>query len=441
MKTFHGGIHPNEYKELTETLPIERCPDPAIAYVALSQHFGKPAKAIVKVGDSVQEGDLIAEADGFISAPIHSPITGKIKRITKHPHVLGVLMDTIIIEGDAAAPKKEWPRNALKETEVSKALLLQKVKEKGIVGLGGAGFPTVVKLMGKEGVNLDTILINACECEPYVNVDNRAILEQSARFIEGLSLLARVMNVTQIVIGIEDNKPEAQALLKKSLKSHGIIKLIKVKTKYPQGGEKMLIKAALNREVPRGGLPLDVGVVVLNVNTVIAIANAVYFDKPILEKLVTVSGYGIMTPKNVSVKVGTPFSELIAFCGGMKPEVTRLIVGGPMMGFALSDDQAAVLKTTTGLLALTPKEIGATEIQNCIRCGECVSHCPMNLMPTELAKHADFKRLEAFDSLGLMDCMECGSCVFVCPAHRPLVQSIKVGKVLKREADAKKKGS
>ncbi|MFC1752022.1 electron transport complex subunit RsxC [Thermoproteota archaeon] len=439
MKTFYGGIHPHEYKELTEDKAIETLPLPDTVFIALDQHFGRPAKAHVKAGDTVSEGDLIAEADGFISAPIHSPVTGKIKKIGKHPHVLGIMQETIIIDRDKEAAPRKWPRNECQLSDIDKESFISILKDKGVVGLGGAGFPTYVKFMTKETQKLEALVINACECEPYITVDYRAMLEETNLFMEGLRIIQKATGVPRIIIGIEDNKPDAIKLMEKESKKLKGVSVEALKTKYPQGGEKMLIKAVLNKEVPKGGLPIDVGAVVVNVNTVIAITQAVFYDKPILEKIITVSGKGIPTPKNVKAKLGTQFSALLAFCGGAKDAMRRLIVGGPMMGFAQPNDQAAVLKTTTGLLALTDEEIGETAIEPCLKCGSCVRYCPMFLIPSDIAKYVEYNRIDLALRAGLMDCIECGCCGYVCTSHRPLVQLIKLGKIKKRELDNKKK--
>ncbi|MFC1485069.1 electron transport complex subunit RsxC [bacterium] len=429
MKTFTGGVHPKEYKELTQDLPIQKFPLADTVYIASSQHLGKPAKFIVKPGDIIEEGNLIGEADGFISAPIHSPITGKVKKITKHPHISGLNDDMVIIERDQEAQPKEWPDQDVKISDISKDDFVKIIKDKGIVGLGGAGFPTYVKFMTKENQKIEKLLINACECEPYVNCDNRAMLEYVEEFIEGLILIKNIYDIKEIIIGVESNKSKAVQKLRENLIGIPDIIIKVLKTKYPQGAEKMLIKALTNREVPRGGLPLDVGAIVLNVNTVIAIRNAVYCGKPILEKIVTVSGYGINNPKNILVKIGAPISEIIEFCGGTNDNFEKLIIGGPMMGIALSNREVPVIKTTTGLLALTKEEIGNTQIEPCLRCGSCVSLCPMGLAPSEIAKYVEYGRYDLAEKIGLKDCMECGTCVFTCPSNRPIVQLVKVGKM------------
>ncbi|MCP4049776.1 MAG: electron transport complex subunit RsxC [bacterium] len=440
MKTFEGGIHPKEYKELTEDLKIEKCPLPDTVYLPLYQNIGAYARPVVKAGDIVEEGDLVAEADGFISAPIHTPVSGKIKKISRYPHIAGINVDTIVIERDKTVKPRTWERKKIKFQDISKDDFIKIIKDKGIVGLGGAGFPTYVKFLTKEGQKIDKVLINACECESYVNCDYRSMLEDTERFIEGMRLIKYAFNIKEVIIGVENNKPEAIKKIEEKLSSVIGIRVEPLKTKYPQGGEKMLVKALIDKEVPRGGLPLNVGVVVVNVNTVVAIANAVFYDKPILEKILTVSGKGINKQKNLCVKLGTPFSEIIDFCGGLNKDAERLVVGGPMMGIALSDYNIPIIKTTTGLLALTKKETGNTKIEPCLRCGDCVTQCPMGLVPCELAKYIEHGRVDLAEKTGMLDCMECGTCVYCCPSNRPIVQLIKVGKLKKRQADIQKKG-
>jgi Na+-translocating ferredoxin:NAD+ oxidoreductase subunit C len=440
MQTFKGGVHPPEYKESTQDLAIEDCPLPEIAYVSLGQHLGKPAKPIVQVGDSVEEGQMIAEADGFISANIHAPISGTVKKIAKAPQVAGTNVDTIIIERNKDIPPKEWTKKKLKPTDINLETFINTLKTKGIVGLGGAVFPTHVKFMLKPDQKLHTIMINACECEPYLNVDYRTILEETDLFIEGLNIIKKATKVTRIIIGVENNKPKALEKLKTELKTTLAINVVPLKTKYPQGGEKMLVKALTKQEVPSGGLPIDLGMVILNVNTVIAIAQAFIYDKPLTEKLITVSGKGIKKPKNIRAKIGTPINEILAFCDGLKDDTQRLVIGGPMMGMAQADTSASVLKSTSGILALTKEEIGVTELAPCIKCGKCVTACPMRLLPTKIAKFVEHKRLDLALKASIKDCIECGSCVYVCPARRPLLQLIKYGKIQALKEAVKKKG-
>lgn len=441
LKTFRSGIHPEEYKTLTASESIENVPPSEQLVVSLNQHFGKPAIPIVKKGDIIGEGDLIAEADGFLSAPVHAPVSGKIKQITDSLHVNGYYCEAIIIERDIEKEPRIWSRNTLSLTQISREIFIQALKEKGVVGLGGAAFPTFIKFLENTDKPLKTVLINACECEPYINADYRTMLEQTDHFMAGLEIILQATAVPRMIIGIENNKPKAIRILNIKTKNHPAISVCPLKTKYPQGGEKMLISAVLGKAVPRGGLPLDIGVVVVNVNTVCTITDAVFYDKPIMEKTVTVSGHGIEKPKNIRVKIGTTFQEIIDFCGGVKPETERILIGGPMMGWAQSNTEASVLKSTTGLLALTPNELQMKPQFPCVRCGNCVTHCPMGLVPCEIAKFAQHSRLDLAQNWGILDCIECGCCAYSCPAKRQLVQTIRVGKSNIRRISSLRKSS
>jgi electron transport complex protein RnfC len=439
LKTFKGGVHPKEYKAATKERKIEEVPLPDVFYISTSQHFGKPARPIVKVGDYVEEGQLIAEADAYISAPVHAPVSGTIKQIKKFLHISGIPAETIILERDQNAQLKTWEKQVIDIEALGRSELVHQIKEKGVVGLGGAGFPSFVKFLGKEGCKLEKVLINACECEPFLNVDFRAMMEDSEQFVEGLQLIKTITGVDEIIIGIESNKQEAIKLLVSRLFNEEGMRVEELETKYPQGGEKMLVKAVLNKDVPRGGLPLDVGVVVLNVNTVLAIHNAVFYNKPLIEKTLTVAGKGIGSPKNLSVRIGTLIEHVIEQCGGLKDNTKRLVVGGPMMGIALFSTEVPIIKTTTGLLALSEEEIGNTQIAPCIRCGHCVTECPMRLMPTDIAKYVEHERIDLAKKAGLLDCIECGTCVYGCQSKRPIVQMVKLGKIKNREIEMKEK--
>jgi Na+-translocating ferredoxin:NAD+ oxidoreductase subunit C len=441
LKTFKGGIHPPENKKLTENLPITDFLLPDTVYLPLNQHLGSPATPLVQAGDVVIEGQKIAAASGFISANIHSPISGTVRKIAPVPYVLGKNMTGIIIDRDKNIPLKTWTPQKINLAEITKDKFIETIKEKGIVGLGGAVFPTHVKFMTKPTQKLHTIIINACECEPYLTVDNRALLEMTELFLTGLNIIKKATKVDRIIIGVEDNKPQAIQLLIQKTKLLLGVKVVELQTKYPQGGEKMLIKAVTNKEVPTGGLPIDVGIVVLNVNTVIAIAEAFIYDKPLIEKVVTVSGKGIAQPKNIRVKIGTEFQTILDFCGGITDHTRRVVVGGPMMGFAQADATAAVLKSTSGLLALTASEIASTDLSPCIKCGKCVAACPVNLLPLKIAKFIEHNRLDLALKAGLKECIECGSCVFGCPSRRPILQLIKYGKIKNQKKEALKKES
>lgn len=425
-KTFKGGVHPEEYKELTANKPIEQIPAPEEITIPLSQHLGKESIPVVKKNDKVKIGTLIAKENGFISAPIHSSIAGTVTSISKTFLQTGFQKTSIVIKKDSSNETEFF--HPLDYYSVTSQEIIQRVREAGIVGLGGAAFPTYVKLSPPADKIIDYIILNACECEPYLTRDYRLIIERTEEVIKGLLLILRATNVQKGVIGIEDNKPEAIEKLKEILEDYPQIQLIVMKTKYPQGAEKMLIKAVLGREVPPGKLPLDVGVIVQNVGTAIAIYDAVTKGIPSIYAYMTVSGKGIKEPKNLIVPIGTPLKNVIEFCGGLTDDAKRIVIGGPMMGFAQFDLSVPVTKATSGILVLTEEEVKEYPETNCLRCGICVSVCPLNLTPTRLVRLIQKKRFEEAAKLNVSLCMECGTCAYSCPAYIPLVQWLRLGK-------------
>ncbi len=425
-KTFHGGIHPNEQKELTENLQFEIIPVSKQVVIPLAQHLGKQAKPLVKKGSEVKTGEVIAEQDGFISSTVHSSVTGKVSKITSSINTTGFMKEAIII--DSLPEETFLTMPPLNPEAVSPQEIRERVKLAGIVGQGGAAFPTYVKLTPPDNKKIDTIILNGCECEPYLTRDYRLMLEKTGEVISGLKLIMKALEVDRGFIGIEDNKPEAIEIFKEVLSNSENISVAVVKTKYPQGAEKMLIKAVNGREVPPDKLPLDVGVVIQNIGTAVAIYNAVVKGEPQITAALTVSGKGINQPRNLIVRVGTPIKDVLDFCGGVKENAVKVVVGGPMMGFAQFDLSAPVMKATSGILVLTADEVNDYDQTPCLRCGKCVEVCPLNLMPTRLARLSQLERFEDAEQLGITVCMECGTCTFTCPANIPLVQWIRLGK-------------
>lgn len=425
IKSFHGGIHPPAEKKSTENLNFEYMPPAPQLILPLVQHLGKQAKALVKKGSEVKKGMLIAEGDGFISSPVHSSTGGTVAGITKEVNSSGFPKDSIIIntngnsELDYMAP--------LDPDAVSPEEIISRVKAAGIVGQGGAAFPTYVKITPQPDKKIDSVIINGCECEPYLTRDYRLMIERSEAVINGLLLIMKALGVKNGSIGVEDNKPEAVKSLKEFADKKNI-SVVTLKTKYPQGAEKMLIKAVTGREVPPGKLPLEVGILIQNVGTAVSIYDAVVKGEPLITAAVTVTGKGIKNPKNLIVPVGTPIKDVLDFCGGVTDDAAKLIVGGPMMGIAQYDFTAPVMKATSGIVVLTENEISKYDETPCLKCGQCIDVCPINLMPTKLVRFIQLARFEEAENLGVTVCMECGTCAFTCPANIPLVQWLKLGK-------------
>jgi len=437
-KSFKGGVHPQEQKELTENLSFEVMPNPKQLIIPLTQHLGKPAKPVVKKGSEVKTGEIIAEQDGFISAPVHSPVSGKVSKITVGSTVTGFPKDAIVIESNDVNDIVLMP--SLDPGKVSPEEIRERVKLAGIVGQGGAAFPTYVKLSPPADKKIEIVIINGCECEPYLTRDYRYMVERTNDLIIGLRLIMKAVGVNKGAIGIENNKPEAINKLKEAVKNYPDISIEVLETKYPQGAEKMLIKAVTGKEVPPGKLPFDVGAVIQNIGTAIAIYDAVVKGEPQLTAALTVSGLGINQPKNLIVRVGTPLADLLDYCGGVKESAVKVVVGGPMMGVAQYDFSAPVMKATSGILVLTENEINDHEETPCLRCGKCVDVCPLNLIPTKLARLSSLEKFEDAEQLGITVCMECGTCTYTCPANLPLVQWIRFGKqrvmALQRERES-----
>lgn len=430
LKTFlKGGIHPPENK-LSAGKSIQPIPAPRSVAILLSQHMGAPAKAVVNKGDDVKVGQLIARGEGFLSGNVHASVSGKVTRIDEVQDASGYKRQAVFI--DAAG--EEWDDavkldNSLdKEIRLDGPEILKRIAEAGIVGLGGATFPSHVKLTVPRGKKADCLIINGVECEPYLTSDHALMLEKGEEIMVGIQLLKKALNVPLAYIGIENNKPDAIKHLQQLASLYEGIKVCALKVKYPQGGEKQLIKAVIGREVPSGGLPVDVGVVVFNVGTVFAVYEAVQKNKPLIERIVTVSGKRVKQPANFRVRIGTPVSVLIEAVGGLPENSGKVIMGGPMMGKALGNTEIPVVKGTSGILILPGEESQRVALQACIRCAKCISVCPMGLEPyllMPLSQRNEFDRLE---SEHVMDCVECGSCSYTCPASRPLLDFIRLGK-------------
>jgi len=425
-RTFEGGIHVEDYKELTDSQPIEVLNPGEKVVIPLHQHFGAPAEPLVKKGDEVKVGQKIGEGKARFSAHVHSSVSGRVKAIDYYNHPSGQFALSVIIENDGEYTPFEEEKEIKDPFSLSPEQIIEKVKEAGIVGMGGAAFPTFIKLNPPPDKPIDTIIINGCECEPFLNADNRLMIEHPEDILRGAVLIKIATGAERIIIGIEDNKSDAIKIMESHAKDFPFTEVIPLKTKYPQGAEKNLIYALLKRQVPAGGLPFDVGVVVQNVATAKAIWEALSKGKPLYERVVTVTGQGIKEPKNLLVRVGTLLKELIDFCGGLKEDTKMIVMGGPMMGVAQWSLDVPVIKATSGIIALTyiPKD----HEQPCIRCGRCAEHCPMGLIPNQLMRLTKFGEIEEADKWGILNCVECGCCGFVCPANIPLVHWIRTGK-------------
>ncbi|MBI2375786.1 MAG: electron transport complex subunit RsxC [Deltaproteobacteria bacterium] len=428
--SFRHGVHPPEQKHSTEKCPIERAHFVEEYVLPLSQHLGAPSKPAVQPGQRVQRGQLIATPGGYVSTSLHAPVAGTVKAVELRPHPSGKLQDAIVIAADPYQSQEVRVRLERGEPE-NPSELVSRIQSAGIVGLGGAAFPTHVKLKVPEGKKVTFAILNGCECEPYLTCDHRVMLERAPAVVRGLQLIMKALGVSRGTIGLEKNKMDAYAALKAIAPSN--IDVVALEVKYPQGAEKMLIDAVLHREVPSGKLPLDIEVVVNNVATAAAVTDLVDEGLPLIERAVTVTGPGIRRPANVMVPFGTPLRAVIDHCGGLLPEARQVVLGGPMMGFAQKDLDAPVVKGTSGILVLT-EPARMVEEYACIRCGRCLEACPMFLNPSRLAYLVRVERPDALKAQHLLDCFECASCSFVCPSNIPLVQLMRIGKALVRKS-------
>jgi len=441
---FPGGVHPADRKSLSAGRKIEVLPPPPDLAIPILQHTGAPCAPLVKARDAVVAGQKIGDAQAFVSAPIHAPLAGVVQResvatLPNGRHVKTIPIQTGAegnLDGDALWERLfggDWTIRGLDAHDPSK--IVAAIREAGIVGQGGAAFPTHVKLVRNEKKPVDTVLVNGCECEPYLTSDHRLMIEAPAPIVAGARLAARAAGAARVVVAVEDNKPEAIAAMRRAAEGAGV-EVVEVETRYPMGGEKQTVRAVLGRTIPTGGLPLDVGVVVINVGTAAAIAGAVLRGQPLTNRVVSVTGGGVREPRNLLVPVGASYQSLVDAAGGLTPEARRVIAGGPMMGFAIEALNVPVTKGTSGIVVLTEADVRRAMETPCVRCGRCVDVCPLDLVPTRIALAARRKDWALARRHHLLACMECGCCAYVCPAAIPLVQLIRMGKVqmLKEEA-------
>ena len=423
LEGYYGGVHPSERKEATEHLKLQQFPDPETVVIPLSMHAGAPANPVVQVGDTVKVGQKIGEAAGFISSPVHSSVSGTVTAIENHGHATRGECLSVVIQSDGKNTLHESVQPNKDLDSLTPDEIVEIVKEAGIVGMGGAGFPTSVKL--KPAKPVDTILLNGCECEPLLTADHRVLLEFADDVIFGLKAIIKAVGAEKGLIVIEDNKPDAIELMKDKAADCSDIDVVVAKTKYPQGAEKMLIKRVMGRQVPRGGLPADVGCVVSNISTTKAIADAIQKGMPLVERVVTVTGEHVKNPGNFLVKIGTNTKDLLDYCGGETGEDITVKAGGPMMGFVLSDVNVPIMKGSNGIIAV---DTDYTKEQPCIKCGRCMDVCPMERSPLYFAKFADEENWQGMKDKNVMDCIECRCCEYICSSKIPLVTKIKAGK-------------
>lgn len=431
MNTFRiGGVHPHDNKQYSAHQPITECPLPQKAIIPLVQHIGAPAQPVVEKGQKVKVGELIAKAGGFVSANIHSPFSGTITKIDSTLDAWGMRMPAIFmdVEGDEWLETIDRTPALVRECQLEGKAIVDKIAEAGIVGLGGACFPTHVKLLPPPGKKAEVLIVNGVECEPYLTCDHQLMLEHGEEIIVGIQILMRALNTQKAIIGIEKNKPDAikhmQDLASKVLG----VEVKPLKLKYPQGGEKQLIDACIGRQVPSGALPIEVGAVVDNVATIYAVYEAVQKNKPLISRVMTVTGKSMTKPGNYSVRFGTPLSDVVALAGGVPEDTGKIIGGGPMMGRAMNNINMPANKRVSGLLFMPENESVRVEPENCIRCGKCVSACPMGLEPYLLSKQAQLQMWDEMEQHSVMDCIECGCCLYTCPSHQPLLDYIRMGK-------------
>ena len=434
-RLFFGGIHPKYNKEMSTHVTTFHSVTPAQVVIPLQQHIGAPCQPLVQVGDHVLMGQKIGDGEG-LCVPVHASVSGTVAVIEPRPHTSGRLINSIVIDNDFQDTAIPAAPNDIPLEQLDEDAILHAIREAGIVGMGGAAFPGNVKALSAMG-NVDTLIANACECEPYITADDSLLRTDPEHVLEGMRILRRVLNPQRLVLAVEDNKKEAIEKVRGLLGSHSGIELVVLPTRYPQGAEKQLIQSVTGREVEPGKLPVSVGCAVFNVSTFAAIYRAVRLGMPLIRRIVTISGEAIAEPQNFIVRIGTPFRDLIEVAGGLHDKTERVISGGPMMGIAQSDLSVPVIKATNSILCLLKDVNGAAENPVCLRCGKCVAVCPMLLQPLYMYRFANAGRVDELNRLNILDCMECGSCAFTCPGKLPLVESFRRGKQLVREANAK----
>jgi len=428
LKTFRGGIHPPESKNITGGAKFSNLAIPVTCYIPLQQHIGVPAKSLVKVGDIVEQGQLIGAASGFVSANVHASVPGKVIDITDSLTVYQK-QPTIVIEAEGSFTSSAQTGENVRYEDLSQDEILLKVKEAGVVGLGGAAFPASVKLSPPPETRIDTLIVNGAECEPYLTVDDMLMQTFPHELIEGIQITLKILGIKHAIIGVENNKGDAVRALQNAIdeiRPSEDISVRALRTKYPQGAEKQLIYTLLRKEVPSRGLPMDIGVVVQNIGTINAIREAVVLNKPLYERYITVSGKMINKPGNYKVRIGTRISDIVEECGGLKGEPAKIIVGGPMCGLSIHSMDMPVVKGTSGILFLAEDEVNISDYSPCLRCGKCVSACPIGLLPCDLGAAVENNRFDIVNDLHPSDCIMCGSCSYSCPAKRPLSHFIKI---------------
>lgn len=426
--TFKGGIHPHVNKEMTHAGPIDRMPAPPVLVIPMLQHLGEPCKPLVKPGDRVFMGQKIGDSDAPLSCPVHSPVSGIVKSIEPKWHPSGEKVVSAVIENDYEDKYADTIRNSEKEpVDFTPQDIIAITREAGVTGMGGAGFPTYIKLRTAAERKIDKLIINGAECEPYITADHRAMIEYPRAIIGGIKLMMKCLRLKEAFVGIEDNKLDAIETMR-TVAWDSNIHIVKLKSKYPQGAEKQMIKVISGREVPPGKLPMDIGCAVFNVDTCASIYRTAKNGTPLIKRVVTIAGSAVSRPKNLLVRIGTPFSDVFEYCNGFAKTPVKIIMGGPMMGHAQHTLESPVIKVTNGLLAFTAKEAEIANNPACIRCGKCVAVCPMRLMPNYIAMYADKSMYHECKKLNAVDCIECGSCAYVCPARKHLVQIMRMAK-------------